>query len=184
VVKQTSHGPTSAWSRRAGRLVRSCRRSARLKPRVGQTDCQVACAVSASQIKNIQMPLRPFALERYFALYETVVPFLFSSSDCEPLSLERLLTLADQETLERWNRLHLGYTDSEGLPALRREIARLYVNVSSDDVVVVVPEEGILLTMLALLRPRDHVITMFPGVPVSVRDRAGYRMLGRSLDAE
>jgi aspartate/methionine/tyrosine aminotransferase len=109
------------------------------------------------------MPLRPFALERYFALYETVVPLLFSSSDCEPLSLERLLTLADQETLELWNRLRLGYTDSQGLPALRQEIARLYVNVSADDVVVVVPEEGILLTMHALLQPGDHIITTFPG---------------------
>jgi aspartate/methionine/tyrosine aminotransferase len=109
------------------------------------------------------MTLRPFALERYFAPYEQVVPYLFSSSDCEPLSLERLLTLADHETLGLWNNLRLGYTDSQGLPALRQEIANLYVNVSADDVVVVVPEEGILLAMHALLRPGDHVITMFPG---------------------
>jgi aspartate/methionine/tyrosine aminotransferase len=109
------------------------------------------------------MPLRPFALERYFAPYELVVPFLFSSSDCEPLSLERLLTLADRERLELWKQLRLGYTDSQGLPALREEIASLYVNVSPDDIVVAVPEEGILLAMHALVEPGDHVITTFPG---------------------
>ena len=110
-----------------------------------------------------RMPLRPFALERYFAPYELVVPFLFSSSDCEPLSLERVLTLADAESRELWDQLRLGYTDSQGLPALREEITRLYVNVSPDDVVVVVPEEGILLAMHALVEPGDHVITTFPG---------------------
>jgi aspartate/methionine/tyrosine aminotransferase len=108
------------------------------------------------------MTLRPFALERYFAPYEQVVPYLFSSSDCEPLSLERLLTFADHEAQGLWNDLRLGYTDSQGLPVLRQEIANLYVNVSADDVVVVVPEEGILLAMHALLQPGDHVITMFP----------------------
>ena len=108
------------------------------------------------------MPLRPFAIERYFASYEMVVPHLFSSSDCEPLSLERLLTLADEETLELWKRLRLGYTDSQGLATLRDAIARLYRNVSPDDVVVVVPEEGILLAMHAVLKAGDHVITTFP----------------------
>jgi len=109
------------------------------------------------------MTLRPFALERYFAPHEHRVPFLFSSSDCEPLSLERLLTLADLETRELWNDLRLGYTESQGLLALRQEIANLYVTVSADDVVVVVPEEGILLAMHAVLQSGDHVITMFPG---------------------
>jgi aspartate/methionine/tyrosine aminotransferase len=116
-----------------------------------------------SQINTPRMSLRPFALERYFAAYEMTVPFLFSSSDCEPLSLDRLLTLADQETRELWTRLRLGYTDSQGLPALRAEISRLYGSVSADDVVVVVPEEGILLAMQALLKPGDHVIATFPG---------------------
>jgi aspartate/methionine/tyrosine aminotransferase len=109
------------------------------------------------------MSLRPFALERYFAPYELSVPFLFSSSDCEPLSLEHLLTLADEETASLWKELRLAYTDAQGLPLLRREIARLYEGISEDDVIVVVPEEGIFLAMHAILRPGDHVITTFPG---------------------
>ena len=106
---------------------------------------------------------RPFALERHFAAHEFSAPYLFSASDCEPLSLERLLALADPETTGMWKDLRLGYTDSQGLPALRREIARLYVNVSPEDVVVVVPEEGIFLAMHALLHADDHVVTTFPG---------------------
>ena len=109
------------------------------------------------------MTLPPFALERYFAPHEHRVPFLFSSSDCEPLTLERLLTLADLETRKLWNDLRLGYTESQGLLALRQEIANLYVTVSADDIVVVVPEEGILLAMHAVLQSGDHVISMFPG---------------------
>jgi aspartate/methionine/tyrosine aminotransferase len=109
------------------------------------------------------MPLPPFALERYFAPYEQALPFLFSSSDCEPLTLQRLLTIADEESRSLWAGLRLGYTDVQGLPALREEIAKLYVNVSPDEIVVVVPEEGILLAMQALLRAGDHVIATFPG---------------------
>jgi aspartate/methionine/tyrosine aminotransferase len=107
--------------------------------------------------------LPPFALERYFAPYELTVPHLLSSSDCEPLSLERLLTLADEETAALWKQLRLSYTDAQGLPLLRREIARLHAGISEDDVIVVVPEEGIFLAMHAILRPGDHVITTFPG---------------------
>ena len=121
------------------------------------------CPDGRRRARADNVPLRPFALERYFAPYELVVPFLFSSSDCEPLSLERLLALADDNTLALWSRLRLGYTDSQGLPALREEIGRLYTNVSPDNVVVVVPEEGILLAMHALVQPGDHVITTFPG---------------------
>jgi aspartate/methionine/tyrosine aminotransferase len=109
------------------------------------------------------MGLRPFALERYFAPNELSVPYLFSSSDCEPLPLERLLMLADEEAREIWKRLRLGYTDSQGLPALRQQIAQLYVDISEEDVVVVVPEEGIFLAIHALVQPGDHVITTFPG---------------------
>src|SRR5262245_46969426 len=109
------------------------------------------------------MSLRPFALERYFAPYELTVPHVFSSSDCEPLSLERLLSLADEETMRLWSGLRLAYTDAQGLPLLRKEIARLHESVSEDDVIVVVPEEGIFLAMHAILKPGDHVITTFPG---------------------
>jgi aspartate/methionine/tyrosine aminotransferase len=107
--------------------------------------------------------MRPFAIERYFARYEHNARVLLSSSDCESLALADLLAMADDESLELWRHLSLGYTESPGLEALRREIAGLYRDISPDEVLEVVPEEGILLTMRALLEPGDHVVVTFPG---------------------
>lgn len=79
------------------------------------------------------------------------------------MTLKELLATADEDSLRRWNNLALGYTESQGLPELREEIASMYTTVHADDVVVLVPEEGIYLSMLALLRPGDHVIVTYPG---------------------
>jgi len=106
--------------------------------------------------------IRPFRLERYFARYEFSTPHLLSCSDCEPLSLAELLALADQETLGLWQRLRLGYTESQGLPALRKEIAGLYTTIRPENVLVVAPEEGIFIALNCLLEPGDHVVCPFP----------------------
>jgi aspartate/methionine/tyrosine aminotransferase len=55
----------------------------------------------------------------------------------------------------------LGYTESQGDPALRERIAALS-GVAAEDVLVVVPEEGILLTTLALVEPGDRVVVETP----------------------
>lgn len=52
----------------------------------------------------------------------------------------------------RWNKLTLAYTETNGLPALRVEISDLYQKARPSDVVVLAPEEGIFLAMLALLK--------------------------------
>lgn len=109
------------------------------------------------------MHLNPFHLERYFAQYEFSVRYLLSSSDCDGLRQQDLLTLADAETRALWENLTLGYTESQGHPLLRAEIAKLYPGLAASDCLVVVPEEGIFLTMHALLQPGDHVICTFPG---------------------
>lgn len=104
----------------------------------------------------------PFALERYFAAHEFSVRRLLSSSDCEPLLMAELLADADEETNDLWKNLRLGYTESRGLPALRREIATLYPSFGAEHIVEVVPEEGILLTIQALIRPGDPVVVTMP----------------------
>jgi aspartate/methionine/tyrosine aminotransferase len=102
-------------------------------------------------------------LERYFAAYEFSVPYQMSASDCESLSLQELLGWADPEGLELWQRLSLGYTESQGHPLLRQEVARLYPNLTPDDVLIVAPEEGIFITMHTLVEQGDHAIVTFPG---------------------
>lgn len=63
----------------------------------------------------------------------------------------------------RWASLHLGYTESKGLPELRQQIAKLYTSVSPEEVVVCVPEEGVFLAMHALLQAGDEIVCMYPG---------------------
>jgi aspartate/methionine/tyrosine aminotransferase len=105
---------------------------------------------------------QPFKLERYFARYEFKVRYLLSASDCESLSPAELLALADDDARQRWEALRLGYTESQGDPALRQAIAAQYQAVAPDDVLVVVPEEGIYILMRVLLEPGQHVIAIQP----------------------
>ena len=58
------------------------------------------------------MPIRPFALERYFAEYEFTAELLLCSSDVEAYALRELLALADDETRALWDGLGLGYTET------------------------------------------------------------------------
>jgi aspartate/methionine/tyrosine aminotransferase len=74
-----------------------------------------------------------------------------------------LISGADEDLRARWDSLRLGYTESQGLPELRAEIARMYESVAPDEVLVAVPEEAIFLTMNSLLSAGDHVVCTFPG---------------------
>jgi aspartate/methionine/tyrosine aminotransferase len=106
--------------------------------------------------------LPPFKLERFFAEYEFKVRYLMSASDCESLTLAELLGLADGDSLARWQRLTLSYTESQGDPTLRDEIARQYPGLAPDEVIVAVPEEAIYIAMQTLVQPGDHVIAIHP----------------------
>lgn len=105
----------------------------------------------------------PFHLERYMARYEFSARHLVSSSDCESYAMAEVVSWADEECRGLWEALRLGYTESQGLPLLRREIAGMYATVSQDEVLEVVPEEGIFIAMNVLLEPGDHVIVTHPG---------------------
>lgn len=90
--------------------------------------------------------VRPFQLERFFAVHEFSTRHLLCCSDVEPATMAELLALADAECKALWDGLTLGYTESGGLPLLREAIAKLYGGaVCADDVLCCVPMEGILL---------------------------------------
>jgi aspartate/methionine/tyrosine aminotransferase len=107
-------------------------------------------------------PLRPFALERFFAKHEFCVKYPLSASDCESFSLSELLAFADDDTLNLWNDLHFGYTETAGHPLLRKAVAELYRSVDHANVLIMAPEEAIFVAMHALLSPGDHVIGLAP----------------------
>jgi len=105
--------------------------------------------------------IREFAIERYFARWEFAARHLLSASDCEPLTVRELLDLcgAPESLLTE---LRLSYAESQGAPALRERIARMYRGLDVDDIVVAVPEEAIYLAMSTLLSPRDRVVVQVP----------------------
>ncbi len=108
------------------------------------------------------MHLPPFKLERYFARYEFAVRHLLCSSDCESVTVKDLLSLeaGAGKALERF---WLGYTESQGAPALRQAISRLYDSIGPDQVLVHNgAEEAIFLFMHAALSPGDHLIVHWP----------------------
>lgn len=108
------------------------------------------------------MKLNDFKLERYFAEYEFAARYLLCCSDCESLSIQDLLDF-DPENEADFKKLGLGYTESQGSPDLRREIAGLYATCTPRDILVHSgAEEAIFNFMNAVLEPGDHVIVQTP----------------------
>src|SRR5678815_4889109 len=102
----------------------------------------------------------PFALERYFALHEFRARRLLSASDCQALRLAEVLALADDECRRWWEELALGYTESQGHPRLRAEVAALYQHAAAEDVLIAAPEEAIFLAMQTLVAAGDHAVVL------------------------
>jgi len=109
------------------------------------------------------MNLPPFKLERYFAKYEFHTEFLLCSSDCESMSVADLLAF-EPGAAEKFQHVWLGYTESQGSPALRSEIRNLYEKIEPDEILVHSGAgEAIFLFMFAAFKEYDHVIVHSPG---------------------
>ena len=109
------------------------------------------------------MNLPPFKLERYFAKYEFSTEYLLCSSDCESMPVADLLAL-EEGAAAKFQQVWLGYTESQGSPALRAEICKLYETIEPDDVLVHTGAgEAIFLFMFAAFKEGDHVIVHSPG---------------------
>ena len=108
------------------------------------------------------MNIAPFETEHFYAKYEFNTPYQLCNSDCESVTIETLLEMADM-SLEHFGQQALGYTESQGNPHLRELVATSYKTVKPDDVVVLgTPVEGIYLAARALLNPGDEVIVLTP----------------------
>lgn len=108
------------------------------------------------------MNITEFKLERYFAQHEFNVDYVLCCSDCESVSIAELLDL-EENARDQFERLQLGYTESQGSPALRNEISKIYNYITPDQVLVHTgAEEAIFLFMHAVLKKSDHVIVHWP----------------------
>lgn len=111
------------------------------------------------------MKIPQFELERYFARHEFDAPYLLSSSDMETMRMDELLALSDGESRRMWEDLSLGYTESQGHPLLREEIAALYETVQPEGVLVFCgAEEAIfaLANVVAGGRPGSRAVVVWP----------------------
>ena len=81
------------------------------------------------------MKIAPFATEHFFAQYEFTTPYQLCNSDCETLSVEELLQMADV-SMQDFGRLSLSYTESLGHSKLREMIAGTYAQAKTEDVVM------------------------------------------------
>lgn len=106
--------------------------------------------------------IAPFETEHFYAAYEFNTAHQLCNSDCESITVAELLALADV-SLADFGHLGLGYTESQGNPALRSAIAAQYSGPTAEQIVVLgTPIEGIYLTARALLQPGDEVIVLTP----------------------
>jgi aspartate/methionine/tyrosine aminotransferase len=108
------------------------------------------------------MKIKPFHTERFFAKYEFRAPHMLSASECESLTVGELLELAGADWT-RLGELRLGYPETQGAPALLERIAEIYTHVDASQILGLgAPEEGIFITMHALLEPGDEVVVLSP----------------------
>ena len=112
---------------------------------------------------KVFMNLPPFKLERFFAKYEFNTEFLLCSSDCEAMSIADLLTL-EADAAQKFQQVWLGYTESQGSPALRKEISKLYETLDPEHILVHTgAEEAIFIFMNTMFQSGDHIIIHSPG---------------------
>ena len=104
-----------------------------------------------------------FKLEEFWKKYEFSAPYLLCPSDAESWKMGDLLAMADPETKRLWEDLALGYTESPGLPLLRKEIAQLYASLGEENILTTAgAEEGIHCALQALISSKDHVVIVSP----------------------
>src|SRR5258705_13068648 len=109
-------------------------------------------AIAQSLRSGRKMNLPSFKLERYFAKYEFNTEYLLCSSDCESMSIAELLAM-EEDAVEKFQQVWLGYTESQGSPALRAEICKLYETIQPEEILVHAgAEEAIFLFMFSAFK--------------------------------
>ena len=106
------------------------------------------------------MNVEQFRMERMQSTWENVVDYNLSESGVQPLSLRELVS---DDELQEILGLGLGYSQTNGTPELRREIARLYPGANADQILVTAgSSEANFLLMWSLIEPGDEVVFMMP----------------------
>jgi Aspartate/tyrosine/aromatic aminotransferase len=106
------------------------------------------------------MKIEVFKMERMQSLWENVVEYNLSESGVHPLDLEELLSSQEIKDLLK---LELGYTQTNGTPPLRENIARLYPEINTEQIMVTSgSSEANFLLLWSLIEPGDEVVFELP----------------------
>lgn len=106
------------------------------------------------------MKIEVFKMERMQSLWENLVDYNLSESGVHPLTLKELLSA---EELQQLTEVELGYTQTNGTPPLRQQIARLYPGLDPEDIMVTAgSSEANFLLMWSLIEPGDKVVFELP----------------------
>ncbi len=107
------------------------------------------------------MKIEPFEMERYQSLYEYVVDYDLAESGVHPYTLRELL--GSDDAVRGFLDVRLGYPQSEGTPALREIVARLYDGATADHVLVTNgSSEAIFTSAWRLFDRGDELVLMLP----------------------
>lgn len=130
-----------------------------------------------------QRPMRDFGLEVFFSRWEFTARHHMTASDLESMSLSELLTFASDEDRSAFENLWLGYTETWGTPALRREIAGTYDQLTDNNILCLAGAgEGLYAVPHVLLTRDDHAIVPTPNyqgsetIPLSICEVTGVPM--------
>ena len=106
------------------------------------------------------MKIEVFKMERMQSTWENVVDYNLSESGVHPLSPRELLTAKEMKGVLD---LELGYSQTNGTPELRAEIARLYRGAGLDQVLTTAgSSEANFLLMWSLIERGDEVLFELP----------------------
>jgi aspartate/methionine/tyrosine aminotransferase len=111
------------------------------------------------------MKVTPFTLEQFFAQTEFNVRYHLAASAIQSWSLRELLSLANDPDLQfSLFATRIGYTEPEGIPELRREIAHLYSATENPDNILITigAIEANYLLLSTLLEPGDKFVVQTP----------------------
>jgi aspartate/methionine/tyrosine aminotransferase len=129
---------------------------------------------------RIMKALPEFRLETHFSRWEFKARYHMTASDAQSMSLRELMAMATAEEREGFDELWLGYTETFGAPDLLDEIAQLYTNSDSGNILCFAgASEGIFAANKILLDSDSHAIVITPNyqshesLPLSICDTTG-----------
>lgn len=112
------------------------------------------------------MEIANFGVEEWLNVYETKAQHDIAQSTISSLSMEELMSFSPDNGktfYEKLNQKKMNYGDIEGSEDFKKAVSSIYQNVSSKQILQTNGATGAnLLALYALIKPKDHVISMFP----------------------